>query len=29
MALEAHDKPLVVMNSHVGDDFNDLMTGKD
>jgi Toprim domain len=29
VALEAHDKPLVVMNSHVGDDFNDLMTGKE
>jgi Toprim domain len=28
MALEAHDKPLVVMNSHVGDDFNDLMQGE-
>jgi hypothetical protein len=29
IALEDHNKPLVVINSHVGDDFNDLMTGKD
>jgi hypothetical protein len=29
IALEEHDKPMVVMNSYVGDDFNDLMTGKD
>jgi Toprim domain len=27
--LEACGKPLVVMNSHVGDDFNDLMTGEE
>jgi hypothetical protein len=29
IALEDHNKPMVVMNSYVGDDFNDLMTGKD
>jgi Toprim domain len=27
--LEAHGKPLVVMKSHVGDDFNDLMQGEE
>ena len=26
--LEAHGKPLVVMRSHVGDDFNDLIKGE-
>lgn len=28
-ALEAHGKPITIMASHVGDDFNDLMTGDD
>lgn len=27
--LERHGKPVAVMASHVGDDFNDLATGKD
>ena len=27
--LERHGKPVAVMKSHVGDDFNDLATGKD
>lgn len=27
--LDAHGKPLVVMRSHVGDDFNDLIRGED
>lgn len=27
--LERHGKPVAVMNSYVGDDFNDLATGKD
>lgn len=27
--LEWHGKPVAVMKSHVGDDFNDLATGKD
>lgn len=29
LRLEEADKPLAVMASHVGDDFNDLMTGED
>lgn len=27
--LERHGKPVAVMKSHVGDDFNDLATGKE
>ena len=27
--LEAHGKPLAFMNSHVGDDFNDLIKGEE
>lgn len=28
-SLERHGKPMAVMNSHVGDDFNDLANGKE